>query len=89
MFTPEEEFNKYIDQSCFENGSKCLLGIIREAFILPDNDLLLGITEIFEPVPGPELCGPVIDYYKLSELRISFNPEDTAYYLEENDYEHQ
>ena len=64
VFTPLEQEKKYVDQSEYED-SYCKKGIIRECVQLPDGDLLIGFQNY-------------IEYYKLSEIRLAYNPEDMA-----------
>ena len=75
MFTPLEMEQKYIDQGEFEE-CHAKLGIIREAIVLPDDDLLLGFY-----IPGTETADEEdeykhLDYYKLSEIRMEYRPAD-------------
>ena len=75
IFAPHEQEQKYIDQGEYEDYH-ANLGIIREAIVLPDNDLLLGFY-----VPGTETADEEdefmhLDYYKLSEIRMKYRPVD-------------
>lgn len=75
IFTPLEQEQKYIDQGEYEDYH-AKLGIIREAIVLPDYDLLLGFY-----IPGTETADEEdefkhLDYYKLSEIRMEYRPVD-------------
>lgn len=71
MFTPEEIDKKWSDQSCFENV-ECYYGVIKEAIELPDGDILLGFID---PVDD-DYAEKTICYYKLSQIELSYVPED-------------
>lgn len=84
MFTPLEQEQKYIDQGEFED-CHAETGIIREAIILPDNDLLLGFY-----IPGCDTANVEdeykhISYYKLSEIRMEYRPVDMEEYYGEHE----
>lgn len=79
MFTPMEKERKYMDQSCYEETS-ARAGVIREIITLPDNDLLLGIAELWEDVNELRSELSCLVYYKLSELRINYYPHDEVEY---------
>ena len=67
MFTPLETSAKYIDESVYEDVH-CKLGTIHDCVILPDNDVLIGFKDVEYD------C---VDYYKLSEIRMSYYPVDS------------
>ena len=73
MFTPYEQDKKFTDESVYEDDH-AMLGYIRESILLPDGDLLLGINEIY---PG-DGCSENLQFYKLSELRIAYNADDSS-----------
>lgn len=79
IFTPLEMDKKYIDQGCYEN-TQSHTGVIREVITLPDNDLLLGIAELYEDVSDLLSDTRCLEYYKLSELRIAYFPTDDVEY---------
>lgn len=79
LFTPLEQDKKYIDQGCFEDNES-RAGVIREVITLPDNDLLLGIAELCEDINDLLSDLRCLEYFKLSELRISFFPRDEVEY---------
>ena len=66
MFTPDEQSNKYTDESMFED-SFCTTGYIQECIKLPDGDILLGL------VSSEDVDLEVtqhVQYCKLSEIRL-------------------
>ena len=79
LFTPLEQDKKYIDQGCFEDNES-RVGVIREVITLPDNDLLLGIAELCEDINDLLSDLRCLEYFRLSELRISFFPRDELEY---------
>lgn len=80
MFTPEEMDKKYIDQSCYE-CTECSYGIIKEAIELPDGDILLGFID---PADEDTKIEGYINYYKLSQIDLVFDPTDAKEFLEED-----
>lgn len=81
MFTPYEQDKKYMDETCFENET--INAFIEEVITLPDNDILLGVRQVFDKnsIEHPEEY-PNLDYYKLSEIRLAFCPYDYDELLE-------
>jgi len=79
MFTPLETQKCYMDQSCYES-STARFGLIRETIALPDGDVLLGIAEIYEDIHDLTKHTRSLEYFRLSELRIMYCPEDDAEY---------
>ncbi len=69
LFTPYEIDNKFVDESNYE---ECKCVIIKQIIKLND-DYLLGCCEA--DIDMGEIYN-TIDYYKLSEIRLSYNPED-------------
>ena len=67
MFTPYEIEQKFSDESCLEND-ECLFGYIVEYIILPDGDVLLGMSE--------DKIGDYISYYKLSNLDLALRDKE-------------
>jgi len=47
---------------------------------LPDGDVLLGIAEIYEDIHDLTKHTRSLEYFRLSELRIMYCPEDDAEY---------
>ena len=86
MFTPYEEQHGFMDQSFYEDGSHLSLGVIQEAVILPDNDVLLGIARIYESLSDLQDDSRCLEYCKLSEIRLIYYPEDTQMLAEEDIY---
>lgn len=66
MFTPYEIEQKFSDQSCFEDET-CSYGYIIETITLPDNDILLGLSEDKDGY---------ISYYKLSNIDLALCKSD-------------
>ena len=79
-FTPYEETKKFEDESIFEDYHASE-GYIKEVILLPDNDILLGIAKVFDGLNHDEY-NYTIDYYKLSEIRLSYH-----FNLEEDELE--
>lgn len=75
IFTPLEQEKKYIDECVYED-THAQTGIIREAIVLPDNDLLLGFYIPCCDTVDEEDEYRHIDYYKLSEIRMEYRPVD-------------
>lgn len=61
MFTPYEIEEKFTDQCCYEDDT-CSFGYIVETTILPDDDVLLGLSE--------DKDGKYVSYYKLSAIDL-------------------
>jgi len=76
QFTPYEMEEKFIDQSCYDSDYASI-GIIHEAVILPDNDILLGFRTLGE-LSAEEYneAEPYIEYFKLSEIRLAHAYKD-------------
>ena len=83
MFTPREQAEKYIDESCFEDNRGNPICIC-EAYELPDKDILLGVRTVINKeayyMPKSEW---IIEYYKLSEIRLRYDPTYLRDILEE------
>jgi len=73
MFTPYEQDQKFIDESCFVDN-KCEYGIIREAIELPDGDILIGFID--PHTREDSHAYGYINYYKLSEITLAHSPRD-------------
>ena len=67
MFTPYEIEEKFEDQSCFEDET-CSFGYIVDHVVLPDNDILLGLSESKDD--------GYISYYKLSAIDLALSKND-------------
>lgn len=67
MFTPYEVEEKFEDQSCSED-TEASFGYIVEHVVLPDNDILLGLSESKD--------GAYIRYYKLSAIDLELSEND-------------
>lgn len=83
MFTPLEQDQKYVDQSCYEDPV-CSYGCIVEAVELPDGDILLGFAD--QNNEGHTSEG-YITYHKLSEIDLAYNPSDDIREYDEDDDE--
>ena len=73
-WTPLEMEEKYIDQSQYKD-EKCSFIQIREAYELPDGDVLLGVSILYDWEDAWKKDAP-IEYKKLSQIEISWYPED-------------
>ena len=71
LFTPYEQQQAFIDETQFED-SHAQLGIIKEAIDLGNGDWLLG----FQIVDDDGVSYGGIEYYKLSEIRLSYYEQD-------------
>ena len=80
-YTPYEIDRKYVDQSEFEYDHY-RFGFIRECINLAGGEYLLGIHEIIGIEDEDEDDG-TLEYYKLSELRLSYDPRDVELLEEE------
>lgn len=79
MFTPLEIERKYMDQEVYED-TYSHTGIIREAIILPDNDVLLGFYILCDDTIDEEDPYRHMEYFKLSEIRMDYHPVDMEDY---------
>jgi len=75
MFTPQETDKKYSDQSFFES-TYINTGMVREVIPLPDGDVMLGIAAVSEDISDMSY----LEYFRLSEIRLSYWPKDDAEY---------
>lgn len=66
-FTPYETEQKFEDQSWLEDD-ECTYGYIVDHVILPDNDVLVGLSENKD--------GKYISYYKLSAIDLALSKKD-------------
>lgn len=66
-FTPYEIEEKFSDQSWLEDD-ECSYGYIVDYVVLPDNDILLGLSE--------DKDGGYISYYKLSAIDLALCEKD-------------
>lgn len=73
-WTPLEMEKKYTDQSQYINN-ECTFVQIKEAYALPDGDILLGLSFIYD-WKDTWRKNPPIEYKKLSQIEISWYPED-------------
>lgn len=69
MFTPYENEKKFMDESIYEESFNAKLV---ESVSLGNGDYLLGFRRIFDFDCDAEVAD-FIDYYKLSEIRLTLN----------------
>lgn len=79
MFTPLEQEKKYFDECQYED-THAQTGIIKEAIMLPDKDLLLGFYVIAGTTADEVDEYRHLEYYKLSEIRMEYRPVDMEEY---------
>ena len=75
VFTPYEIESQFIDESQYES-SHARFGVIQEAIVLPNKDVLLGIGEITDHIS--DLHGKYFHrvYYRLSDICLEHHPSD-------------
>lgn len=81
-WTPYEMDKKFLDESRFvDDISQCV--IIKEVVELPDKDILLGL-QFVDPYEDLEKTKSkvIIEYFKLSEIRLSYFEDDNDFYKE-------
>lgn len=71
MFTPYEEQNAFMDETCYEDNHYDLC-VIQEAIDLGSGDWMLGLKSVGE---DGRVYG-MIHYYKLSEIRLALFDND-------------
>ena len=80
MFTPYEQDEKFSDESVYVDDT-CKFVMIKEIIELADGDYLIG----FQDADSDNLY---LEYFKLSEIRLDYRPEDKErLYDEEYDEE--
>lgn len=79
LFTPYEQERKFADESQFED-THYRFGLIEEAIELGHGEWLLGFREIIDG----EVCGR-IDYFKLSDIQLSYFEEDKDLLCEDDE----
>lgn len=79
LFTPYEQDKKFMDESQFED-THFRFAFIEEAVELGHGEWLLGFREIIDG----ETCNN-IDYYKLSDIQLSYFEIDQNMLKEEED----
>lgn len=76
QYTPYEMSKKFIDESLYESDEYTFIQI-KEAIELPDKDILLGFREVYNRESIEEEWNKSnIEYRKLSEVHLSYFPED-------------
>lgn len=83
VFTPLEQEKKYIDQGMFEDVH-AHVGMLREVIPLGNGDYLLGFAFIYESVADLASENRSIEYFRLSEIRMSYLPKDDEAYADED-----
>lgn len=81
-FTPYDYDVKSKDVNIYENDTGTL-GMIKEAVLLSDNDILLGIAQDMELIDDER--NYYVDYYKLSEIHIAYNQYQEQEYINEQE----
>ena len=84
VFTPYELEHKFIDESRYED-SYASFGVVREVIPLPENDYLLGIAQVFETLADLREDHAHIDYYRLSEIRLAYYPNEQEDFRNDED----
>ena len=79
LFTPYEQDKKFMDESQFED-THFRFAFIEEAVELGNGEWLLGFREIIDG----EICNN-IDYYKLSDIQLSYFEIDQNMLKEDED----
>ena len=82
VFTPYEIESQFIDESQYES-THARFGVIQEAIVLPNKDVLLGIGEICDHIS--DLQGKYFHrgYYRLSDICLEYHPNDQEeFYVE-------
>ena len=84
MFTPYEQEQKFQDEYIYENGDLCNYICIETVHDLPDGDLVLGVHIVYDKESYLEdKTDKTIAYYKFSEIRLAYYPEDKINIFEE------
>lgn len=82
LYTPYEAANKFMDETQFEGDWQHVC--ICEVYELPDKDILLGVRRIYDEDDWHLWEDEwIIEYYKLSEIRLSCYPNDMEFLKEE------
>ena len=84
MFTPFEQEKAYSDESFFED-THANFGIVRDCIALGNGEYLLGFQDVYdlENEEGREYT--VLNYYRLSEIRLSYYHADQIKEYEEEE----
>ena len=76
MFTPYEQYEKFLDESIYVDDD-CKFVMIKELIELPDGDLLID----FQEADSDNLY---LEYYKLSEISLDYCQSDKESLEDEN-----
>ena len=68
MFTPYEQEEKFTDESVYEDTT-CKFVMIKELIELANGDYLIGFQDT-------DRDDEYLEYFKLSEIRLDYRPED-------------
>lgn len=76
IYTPYEQKNAFSDESMFED-MRAHFGFVIECISVGGGDFLLGFKTVADPAEEDvQLYNTPIEYYRLSEIRISlYQPE--------------
>ena len=80
LFTPYEQEHRFMDQSEYEETTY-RYGFIRESVSLGNGDYLIGIQEVFDELPEADAAR--VEYFRLSELRLAYYPDDIKEFSDE------
>lgn len=80
MFTPYEQDEKFSDESVYVDDT-CKFVMIKEIIELADGDYLIGFQDA-------DSDNEYLEYFKLSEIRLDYRPEDKER-LEDEEYDEQ
>jgi len=82
LFTPYEMDKAFVDETQFEDD--WMKVCICEVYELPDKDILLGVRRIYDAEDWHRFEDSwIIEYFKLSEIRLSMYPTDMDFIMEE------
>jgi hypothetical protein len=83
VYTPYEQEQKFRDESVYTDNSYQDIKI-KEVIPL-DGDILLGVQLLFD-YEDLDSENPRIEYHKLSDIELSYNPATEKEYLYEGEY---
>lgn len=85
-WTPYEMEKKYIDESHYKDNHYRFIKI-KEVIELPDGDILIGFIDVTfaEDFEGYDEDKEWINYRKLSEIELAWNPEDNKNYTSDEE----
>lgn len=74
MFTPYEQNECFVDETVYED-THFNVGVIVDCIVLGNGDFLLGFQSADDIDPNNMQLFDNVDYYKLSEIRLSLYNE--------------